>query len=42
MTSDRKWAGVARCLAEMLTAGSANIRLARTAPPVHPATWAGR
>ena len=42
MISDRKWAGVARCLAEMLTAGRANIRFASTAPPVHPATCAGR
>ena len=42
MTSDRKWAGVARCLAEMVTAGSANIRFAATAPAVHPATCAGR
>ena len=42
MTSDRKWAGVARCLAEMLTAGRANIRFAITAPPMHPATCAGR
>ena len=42
MTSDRKCAGVARCLAEMLTAGRANIRFASTAPPMHPATCAGR
>jgi hypothetical protein len=42
MTSDRKCAGDARCLAEMLTAAWANIRFATTAPPVHPATWAGR
>ncbi|HEY3958154.1 MAG TPA: hypothetical protein VGM53_32715 [Streptosporangiaceae bacterium] len=40
--SARKCAGVARCLAEMLTAGSANIRFATTAPPVHPVTCAGR
>src|SRR6201996_761266 len=26
----------------MVTAGSANIRLASTAPPMQPATWAGR
>jgi len=42
MISDRKCAGEARCLAEMVTAGSANIRFAITAPPVHPATCAGR
>ena len=42
MTSDRKCAGVARCLAEMVTAGSANIRFAATAPATHPATCAGR
>src|SRR5579859_4245704 len=40
--SDRKCAGVARCLAEMLTAARPNIRLASTAPPAHPATCAGR
>ena len=33
---------LARCLAEMVTAGRANIRFARTAPAVHPATCAGR
>src|SRR5580693_3141228 len=33
MISDRKWAGEARCLAEMVTAASANIRFASTAPP---------
>ena len=27
---------------EMLTAGSANIRFAITAPPMHPATCTGR
>ena len=42
MTSDRKCGPEARCLAEMLTAGRANIRFASTAPAVHPATWAGR
>ena len=42
MISDRKWAGVARCLVEMLTAGSANIKFAITAPPMHPATCTGR
>src|SRR6201990_800585 len=42
MISDRKCAPEARCLAEMVTAGSANIRLASTAPPMQPATWAGR
>ena len=42
MTSDRKCAGVARCLAEMLTAARANIRFASTAPPMQPATCAGR
>ncbi len=42
MTWDRKWAGEARCLAGMLTAGRANIRFAATAPPMHPATCAGR
>ena len=38
MISDRKCAGVARCLAEMLTAAWANIRFASTAPAMHPAT----
>ena len=38
MISDRKWAAVARCLAEMLIAGKANIRLAATAPAMQPAT----
>jgi hypothetical protein len=38
MISDRKCAAEARSLAEMLTAGSANIRFASTAPPVHPAS----
>ena len=33
---------MARCLAEMVTAGSANIRFASTAPAVQPATCAGR
>src|ERR1035438_7474712 len=42
ITSDRKCAGLARCLAEMLTAAWANIRFARTAPPMHPVTCAGR
>ena len=42
MISDRKCPGVARCLVEMLTAAWANIRLAATAPAMHPATWAGR
>jgi hypothetical protein len=42
MTSDRKCAPEALSLAEMLTAGSANIRLASTAPATHPATCAGR
>ena len=42
MISDRKCAGEARCLAEMLTAGRANIRFAATAPPMQPATCAGR
>ena len=42
MTSDKKCAGVARCLTEMVTAGSANIRFAATAPAMHPATCAGR
>src|SRR5580704_7539976 len=41
-TSDRKCAGVARCLAEMLTALPANMRLAITAPPMQPVTCAGR
>jgi len=35
--SDRKWAGVARSLVEMLTVGRANIRFATTAPPTRPA-----
>ncbi len=38
MISDRKWPGEARCLAEMLTAGRENIRLATTAPAMQPAT----
>src|SRR5882757_3604156 len=42
MISDRKWAGVARCFAEMLTASWANIRFASIAPTVQPATCAGR
>ena len=42
MISDRKCAGLARCLAEMVTAGKANIRLASTAPAMHPATCTGR
>ena len=42
MTSDRKCAAEARCFTEMLTAGSANIRFAIIAPPMHPATWTGR
>ena len=42
MTSDRKCAAEARCLAEMLTAGSANITFAATAPAMQPATCAGR
>src|ERR1700724_554308 len=41
-TSDRKCAGVARCVAEMLTAARANIRFASTAPPMQPVTCAGR
>jgi hypothetical protein len=40
--SDRKCAGEARSLAEMLTAARENIRFATTAPPMQPATWAGR
>ena len=32
MISDRKCAGVARCLVEMLTGARANIRFAVTAP----------
>src|SRR5258707_2239439 len=35
-------AGVAQVLAEMVTAGSANIRFAPIAPTMHQATWAGR
>ncbi len=42
MTSDRKWAGVARCLTEMITAGKANIRFAATAPTMHTATCDGQ
>ena len=42
MTSDKKCAAEPRCLAETVTAGSANIRFAATAPAVHPATCAGR
>jgi len=42
ITSDRKCAGVARCLVEMLTASRANIRFAVIAPAMQPATWAGR
>jgi hypothetical protein len=42
MTSDRKWAGLARCLVEMVTAGSADIKFAATAPAMHPANCAGR
>src|SRR6266478_4343762 len=32
ITSDRKWGGVARCFAEMLTAARANIKFAAIAP----------
>ena len=42
MISDRKCAGLARSLVEMLTAGRANIRFAATAPAMHPATCTGR
>ena len=42
MTSDKKCAGECPVLAEMVTAGSANIRFAATAPAMHPATCAGR
>jgi hypothetical protein len=42
MISDRKCAGLARCLAEMLTAARANIRFAAMAPPTQPAICAGR
>jgi hypothetical protein len=41
-TSERKWAGDARLCAEMLTAAFENMRLATTAPPMHPTTWTGR
>ena len=40
--SERKWAGVARWWVEIDTAALENIRLATTAPPMQPATWAGR
>ena len=40
--SDRKCAGEARCLVEMLTAAPENIRFATTAPPMQPATCTGR
>ena len=40
--SDRKCAGDARCLVEMLIAAPEYIRLATMAPPMHPATCAGR
>ena len=42
ITSDSACAPLARCLAEMDTAASANMRFAATAPVTHPATWAGR
>jgi len=41
MTSDRKCAAEARCLAEMLAAGSANVEFAATAPAAQSATCAG-
>src|SRR5450631_2586318 len=41
-TSERKWAGDARCLVDRLTAALENMRLATTAPPTQPATWTGR
>src|SRR5205823_3737259 len=40
-TSASRWAGLARWWVEMLTAASANIALASTAPSAHPAIWAG-
>ena len=40
--SDRKCPAELRSLADRLTAARANIRFASTAPPMHPATWAGR
>ena len=40
--SDRKCGPLARCLVEMLTAASPNMALARMAPLIQPATWAGR
>jgi hypothetical protein len=39
--SDRKGDGEARSFSDTLTAAPANIRFAITAPPMHPATWAG-
>src|SRR6185437_8561648 len=42
IASDRKCAGVARCLVEMLTAAWANMRFAATAPVMHPVTCTGR
>ena len=42
MTSDRACAPLARCLTEIDTAASENIRFAATAPVTQPATWAGR
>ncbi len=36
--SEKKWAPEARCLVEMETAAIENIRLAVTAPLMHPAT----
>jgi hypothetical protein len=37
-TSDKKWAGVARWWAEIVTAALENITLATSAPALQPAT----
>ncbi len=42
MTSDRKWAGEARCLVESSKAARENMTLATMAPTTQPPTWAGR
>ena len=42
MTSDRACGPLARCLVEIDTACSPNIRFAPAAPVTHPAIWAGR
>src|SRR5437868_9479878 len=39
-TSASQWAAELRCVVEIDTADRANMRFAKTAPPMQPATWA--